>query len=89
MIIYPHKTVIRDVDRAFEIDDNDPEFVRDPTGLYAIYYGVEPTLLLQSTETEGHWDVVARFRGYHLEKLNRLFGEAAHHQRKEPFNGCI
>lgn len=76
MIIYPSKTIIRDTDRAFEIDDNDPEFLRDPTGLFAIYMGCEPALLLRSTETEGHWDIVAKFWGYHLEKLNRLFDQA-------------
>lgn len=73
MIIYPSKTVIRDTDRGFEIDDNDPSFHRDPTGLFAIYTGVEPTLLLRSTETEGHWDIVGKFWSYHLEKLTRLF----------------
>ena len=76
MIIYPSQTIIRDATNAFEIDDNDPEFIRDPTGLFAIYYGYTPPLLLTSTEIPGHWDIVTRVWAYHFEKLSRLFAEA-------------
>ena len=75
MIIYPSKLIIRDTARSFEIDDNDPEFVRDPTGLYAIYYGYEPVLLLIGTELEGHWDVVTKIRSVHLDKLRWLIDQ--------------
>ena len=86
MIIYPTRTTLRDTERAFEIDDNDPEFIRDPHGLFAVYLGHEPVLILRSTETEGHWDVVTKVWGVHLDKLQRLINEAALKQ-KEPFNG--
>ena len=76
MRIYPTKTIIRDTARAFDIDDNDPEFIRDPTGLYAVYFGVEPPLLLIATEHEGHWDIVTRVWGIHFEKLQWLFTQA-------------
>ena len=79
MIIYPSQTLnwIRDTKSAIEIDDNDPEFIRDPTGLFAIYLGHEPPLLLTSTETEGHWDIITKIWAVHFEKLYRLF-DAAH-----------
>lgn len=73
MIIYRNTPIRGD---AFEIDDDEREFVRDPTGLYAIYYGVEPPLLLQSTETYGEWDVVTQIRAVHFEKLLYVIGEA-------------
>jgi hypothetical protein len=76
MIIYPSQTIIRDTERSFEIDDDDPEFIREPTGLFAIYLGHEPPLLLISTETEGHWDIITKIWAVHFEKLYRLFGTA-------------
>jgi hypothetical protein len=78
MIIYPTQASqglglsIRDTAKAFEIDDNDPEFQRDPTGLYAVYYGEEPVRLLQATETPGEWDVILKVRRVHFEKLTLL-----------------
>lgn len=77
MIIYPSQTIIRDSLNVLEIDDNDPEFIRDPTGLFAIYLGHEPPLLLISTEKQGHWDIVTQIWAVHFEKLYRLF-DAAH-----------
>ena len=76
MIIYPSKTRIRDTARSFEIDDNNPEFIRESTGLFAIYLGTEPPSLLISTETEGHWDIVSDIWAIHFDKLERLFRQA-------------
>jgi hypothetical protein len=76
VIIYPSQTIIRDTERSFEIDDNDPEFIREPTGLFAIYLGHESSLLLISTEIEGHWDIVTQIWAIHFEKLHRLFSAA-------------
>jgi hypothetical protein len=84
VIIYPSQPIIRDTERSFEIDDNDPEFIREPTGLYAIYLGHEPPLLLISTETEGHWDIITQIWTVHLEKLHRLFGAAYSAYVKQP-----
>ena len=71
--IYPSRHLdVRSVN-PIEIDSNDPEFARDPTGLYAVYSGVEPVLLLTSTETPGHWDTVLKIRRVHFEKLTLLF----------------
>jgi hypothetical protein len=72
--IYPatHAPSMRDTNKAFEIDDNDPEFNRDPTGLYAVYSGEEPVLLLTSTEILGHWDTILKIRRVHFEKLTYL-----------------
>lgn len=79
MIIYPEKLSIRDTDRPREIDDNDPEFLRDPTGLYAVYFGEEPVVLLTSTETEGHWDTIMSVRRVHFEKLTSLLRDVLTH----------
>ena len=83
MIIYPSQTIIRDTARSFEIDDNDPGFIRAPTGLFALYIGYEPALLLISTETEGHWDVVIEIQSIHLEKLRWLSDQAIQLSHKE------
>jgi len=76
VIIHPSQTIIRDTARSFEIDDNDPDFIRDPTGLFALYLGHEPPLLLIGTETENEWDIVSKIWAVHFDKLERLFSEA-------------
>jgi hypothetical protein len=76
MIIYPSNIVIRNTENAFEIDDDDSRFIRGPTGLFAVYLGNKTALLLTSTETPDHWDIVTKIRNVHLNKLKELFQAA-------------
>ena len=75
MFIHESFLDFRSSKEPLEIDDNDPEFARDPTGLYAIYSGEEPVRILQSTETPGHWDTILKVRRVHFEKLSRLLND--------------
>ena len=71
--IHP-KLVLRDSVDPLEVDDDDLDFIREPTGLFALYMECETnTFLLTSTEEEGHWDVIARVRPSHFKKLRNLF----------------